>query len=337
MRMLLSLWLLVFTSISCSAGKPRVWIISDMSDSRLPGDNHRGTINDPDDISAMAGYLLMANEFDTRGIVVTSTNRPDHATTPNQADWANGFFGKAYREEVAKLNKHLGGYPRSIEFIESSIKKTAERFQPNTGYEKLDKLPSVAALLKEAKSSDETLNVLCWGSLTEPAILVKHCLNTGQEDVLRKIRFIAHWTGSNFHMGTEANPETVPNCAEDTEACAFLKKTAQAGTIRYFECGAIGQHGIVNGGPKGDDYFNQFKLSQLGKIFAEGKYVRGKVDHSDSATYWVLLGNHGVGLEDIASDGSNKPGTEEANEKTFYNASKQIHDELLRRAKLAAD
>ena len=40
------------------------------------------------------------------------------------------------------------------------------------------------------------VDVLCWGSLTEPAILVNHCLATKQEAILKKLRFIAHWTNS---------------------------------------------------------------------------------------------------------------------------------------------
>ena len=54
-------------------GKPVVWIYTDMSDKTIPGPNKEGTVNDPDDISAMAGYLLLADCFDTRGIVVAST------------------------------------------------------------------------------------------------------------------------------------------------------------------------------------------------------------------------------------------------------------------------
>ncbi len=33
-----------------------------MSDSTLEGSEQRGHVNDPDDVSAMAGYLLLANE-----------------------------------------------------------------------------------------------------------------------------------------------------------------------------------------------------------------------------------------------------------------------------------
>ena len=80
--------------------KPNVWIYSDMSDRTLPGPNKEHTINDPDDISAMAGYLLMMNEFNTKGIVITSTHRKEHKDTPNQAEWANKYFGDAYRSEI---------------------------------------------------------------------------------------------------------------------------------------------------------------------------------------------------------------------------------------------
>ncbi|MCU0748311.1 MAG: DUF1593 domain-containing protein [Akkermansiaceae bacterium] len=76
--------------------KPLVWIYTDMSDSTIKGGNKEGTLNDPDDISAMAAYLLMANEFQTLGIVVASTHRPEHAKTPDQAEWATRYFGGAY-------------------------------------------------------------------------------------------------------------------------------------------------------------------------------------------------------------------------------------------------
>lgn len=94
--------------------KPKVWIYSDMTDKTLPGQNHMGTINDPDDISAMAAYLLMANMFDTKGIVIGSTHREQHKDTPDQAEWANLFFGAAYKKDLVKLNKHIGGYPEEM-------------------------------------------------------------------------------------------------------------------------------------------------------------------------------------------------------------------------------
>ena len=182
----------------------------------------------------------------------------------------------------------------------------------------------------------EHINVLCWGSLTEPAILVSHCLTTNQAKALERLRFIVHWTNFPLHQGTEEYPEHVANCREDATACAFLKQKAKTGVIRYHDCGAIGQHGIVGGGPKGDEYFEQFRTSRLGTIFIEGKYVRGHVDHSDAVTYWALLGQWGVGLECIAPNGTNSAAIERKNENAFREASTAIHNELLRRSRLAS-
>jgi hypothetical protein len=328
--------LLVAAGFVAQAAKPVVWIYTDMSDKTIPGQNHMGTVNDPDDISAMAGYLLMGNEFDTRGIVVASTHRKEHKTTGDQALWASNYFGAAYRQAVPHLNRIIGGFPADVSFIQSCIKESSERFAPGKDYAKLEDYPTVKALFDLASRETNVINVLCWGSLTEPAILVKHCLTTGRKDILRKLRFIAHWTDSPLHQGSPEHPENVANCREDASACAYLKERALAGDIVYYECGAIGQHGIVSGSPKGAEYFNQFKVSPLGKIFAEGKFVQNSVDHSDSATYWTLLGNWGVSLKDLASNGTNSAEVERANEKKFQANSKRIHDELLRRARAAA-
>lgn len=317
------------------AQKPKVWIYTDMTDKELAGPNKEGTINDPDDISAMAGYLLMANEFETLGIVVASTHRKEHAQTPDQADWANEFFGKAYSKDVIGLNKNLGDYPEQIRFMQSCIKETAERFDPEQDYKNLKNHSTVTALLETAEKQKDTINVLIWGSTTEPAILVKHCLSSNRTDILSKLRFIAHWTDSPLHQGSPDHPENVANCREDGKACAYLKEMALNGHIKYYECGAIGQHGIVSGGPKGKAYYDQFKSSALGKIFAEGKFVYGGVDHSDAATYWVLLQKWGVTLSDLAPDGTNTIEVEQKNQKRFKENSRTIHSELLTRSKAA--
>jgi Protein of unknown function (DUF1593) len=326
---------LLFINASVVAQKPKVWIYTDMSDNTIPGKNHMKTVNDPDDISAMAGYLLMANMFDTKGIVVTSTHRLEHKNSGNQADWANDFFGKAYKKDVLNLNKNIGGYPKNIEFIQSCIKESAEKYNSNTAYKSLENYKTVALLKDEVEKSNEIINVFCWGSLTEPAILVNYCIENKRFDLLKKLRFIAHWTNSSLHQGTPEDPAKVANCNEDRAACEFLKEQALNGVITYYECGAIGQHGIVSGSPKGVDYYNQFKKSNLGKIFAEGKFVQDAVDHSDAATYWVLLGNYGVSLKEIVSNGTNSPEVEKKNEERFSQFSKKIHDELLRRSKAA--
>ena len=328
--------LLLFLAWNVTAQKPAVWIYTDMSDKSIPGPNHMGTINDPDDISAMAGFLLMANMFEIRGIVVASTHRAQHRETPDQAVWADSFLGEAYRKDVVNLNKNIGGYPPDIHFLQSCIKETAERYDPGRDYASLKDYSTVKALFDALEKEDDRIYVLCWGSLTEPAILVNHCLTHGRMDILSKMSIIAHWTNSWFRQGTMENPEHVANCREDADACAYLKLMALNGHIRYYECSAIGEHGIVGGSPRGDEYFDRFKASNLGRIFAEGKYVRGHVDHSDAATYWVLSGNWGVSLLDIKSNGTNPPEVEQANEEKFRFWSQRIHDELLRRSDAAA-
>lgn len=322
--------------LTVQAQKPKVWIYTDMSDKSISGPNHMGTINDPDDISAMAGYLLMANQFDTKGIVITSTHREVHKRTPDQAVWADQFLGAAYRDDVTYLNQNIGGYPTDVHFMQSCIKESIERYNPEKTYQSLVNYSTIEALFDLAEKEQELIYVLCWGSLTEPAILVNHCLANKRTDILDKLRFIAHWTNSPWHQGSMEHPEDVANCREDAQACAYLKMMALKGRIQYYECGAIGQHGIVSGGPKGEAYFHQFKSSRLGKIFAEGKFVHNGVDHSDAATYWSLLGNWGVSLTDISSNGTNDPAIEKRNEKQFKFHSKWIHEELLRRSRAAS-
>ncbi|WP_197231657.1 nucleoside hydrolase-like domain-containing protein [Novipirellula artificiosorum] len=314
--------------------KPKVWIISDMSDKRLGGDEKEGSVNDPDDISAMAGYLLMANEFETLGIVVASTHRNEHRESPDQAVWASNYFGNAYEAEVLALNKEIGGFPKAISFKQSCIKESAERFNSERTYASLDRYDTVADLLATAETiaDDDVLNVLCWGSLTEPAILVHHCLATSKQDILKRVRFIAHWTNSPLHQGSKEHPENVANCREDSAACSYLKRVAADDKIRFYECGAIGQHGIVSGAPKGREYYDQFRTSRLGTIFVDGKFAYDGVDHSDSATYWTLLGTYGVSLDDIRPDGVNTAEIEKENEQKFRNHSRRIHNELLRRS-----
>jgi len=322
-------------AVNAQSQKPKVWIYTDMSDKTIPGPNKEHTVNDPDDISAMAAYLLMSNEFNTLEIVVASTHRKEHKTTPNQGEWADLLFGNAYQKDLKKLNKKLGGFQKKISFTQSCIKESAEHFNDNESYTDLSKYATVNSLIEIASKQMDTINVLCWGSLTEPAILVKHCMETGKTDILKKLRFIAHWTNSSLHQGTPEHPWKVANCNEDINACNYLKEQAFDNKIVYYELGAIGQHGIVSGSQFGDEYYNKFKVSALGKIFAEGKYVQNGVDDSDAATYWTLLGKWGVNFNNLKSNGINSPEIEKANEKIFFENAKSIREELLRRIKIA--
>ncbi|MFC2099162.1 family 43 glycosylhydrolase, partial [Bacteroidota bacterium] len=253
----------------------------------------------------------------------------------DQGKWAEDTYGKAYAADLENLNKYIGGYQKEIRFMESSVKGMGKNFSPEKSYS-LNDYPSIMALFKELDKSREVVNVLCYGPLTEQAILVSYCLGNNRTDILHKIRFIGHWTSSNFHVGTVKNPEHTHNCFGDPIACDYIKKRALNGAIEYYECGGIGQYGIVEGGPKGKEYFDLFKTSHLGKIFAEGKFNKNRVDDSDCATYWALLGNYGVSLNDIASNGLNFPEVEKRNERAFARHSKDMRDELLRRSRAAS-
>ena len=162
-------------------------------------------------------------------------------------------------------------------------------------------------------------------------------VSSGRQDILAKIRFISHWTNSSFHVGSIERPDSVHNCFNDANACAYIKLMALNGHIKFYECGAIGQYGVVEGAPKGHGYYNLFKGSALGKIFSEGKFVKhlNAVDDSDCASYWVLLGDWGVSLIDIAGNGTNRPEVEKENEKAFFMNAPLMRNELLRRAKAA--
>jgi len=315
---------LVFT-LPVLAQKPVVWLISD-------GGNN---INDPDDISAVASYLLMSNMFDTRAIVMASTVLAHNRNTPDQGKWAKEFYGKAYASDLVNLNKYIGGYQTTLRFLESSVKGQGDNFDKSHSYN-LQSYPSILALFEELDKSTTVINVLCFGPLTEQAILVSYCLEQRRNDILEKIRFISHWTSSNFHVGTIEHPENVHNCFGDAPACDYIKDIALNGHIKFYECGGIGQFGIVEPGPKGADYYDQFKTSKLGKIFAEGKFTKNRVDDSDSATYWALLGNYGVSLNNIADNGLNFPEVEKRNEAAFALRSAAMRDELLRRSNAAS-
>ncbi|GJM62443.1 family 43 glycosylhydrolase [Persicobacter diffluens] len=314
----------LFAGISW-AQKPAVWIISD------GGDN----INDPDDISAIAGYLLMSNHFDTKGIVLASSVYSKHQETADQAAWARKTFGAAYQADLANLNATIGGYQAEIPFYESAIKGMGKNFQWQESYD-LKMFASIWALFKTVEKSKEIVNVLCFGPLTEQAILVSYCLKQNRQDILRKLRFISHWTSSNYHVGNMSHPEKTHNCLGDPIACDYIKKMALDGHVEFYECGGIGQAGIVEGSTKHKTFYDQFEESHLGEIYRHGKFIGGHVDDSDDATYWVLLGNYGVGLSDLANNGLNLAKVENRNEQAFAKNADFMREELLRRSDAAA-
>jgi len=316
--------------------KPKVWIISDGSDKSIKNEEGK-TIGDPDDISALANYLLMSNMFDTRAIVVGSVFNISMDRVGSQKKWADEYLLKAYLEDLPNLNKNIGGYQDSILFLESFLRESPVKYKPRKIYLDLSDYSTVQALFDEIDRSDDLINVLCWGTLTEPAILTNHCLAMGRQDILQKVRFISHWTHSYFRVGSMEHPEAVHNAFNDANAAAYIKQVALDGHIKFYECSASGQYGIVEGSPRGREFYDQFSGSAIGRVYLEGKYAEWMetVDDSDSATHWALLGDWGLSLGDINSNGTNFPEIEQANEKAFHEWAPRIRNELLRRAKAA--
>jgi hypothetical protein len=118
------------------------------------------------------------------------------------------------------LKQRSNTFPDKIPFVQSFIKESAERFIEDNLFDSLAKYSTVKSLFDAASQvgDDEIINVLCWGSLTEPAILVAHYLATNNESLLKKMRFIAHWIDSSLHQGNPEHPERVANCQEDAAA-----------------------------------------------------------------------------------------------------------------------
>lgn len=320
--------------------KPAVWIISDGCDKSLRHEDAPDKyITDPDDISAIASYLLMSNNFDTKGIVIGSNNAISTlSNVPDQAQWAQEYFGAAYKSDLEALNREIAGYQDDIPFYNSVLVKDGSTFNPSCSYDSLADYPSIAALFEVVEMSDDVVNIFCWGRMTEQAIFVKHCKSQCRYDLLRRVRFISHWTASYLRVGTEAHPERVHNCFNDAAACAYLKNEALNGTISFYECGSIGQTGIVEGGYQGREFYDQFLSSELGRIYVEGKYVENKgwVDNSDAATFWALLGNWGVSLDDLQSNGKLTAESELKNQQSLFESAKSMQEELLRRSRVAA-
>lgn len=70
--------------------KPRTFILTDI-------------LNEPDDQMSVVRYLTYSNEFDTKGVIATTSVSLPNETHPE----AIGLIIKAYGEVVSNLNKHV--------------------------------------------------------------------------------------------------------------------------------------------------------------------------------------------------------------------------------------
>lgn len=312
--------------------KSNVWVYTDMSDPRdqRPGGH---PFNDPDDIVTMAALLLEANRINIETIVVSSTNRQ---YLGDSMDFVNNVLLEAYHHDVPYLNEALGGFPETINFVRSSNTQVAipKRFDPKKDYSQLDGHETVASLIEYAQTNE--VYVLCWGPLTEPAIAVKHCMDTDNWQALKNMTFIAHWTMSFIAQGTPETPYKVANCNDDSRACRFIHDQAKLHPeIKYIELGSVGQKGIVDGSG-GFRRLDEFNHSRLGQIYLHAKRYGDKPDMSDGSTFWLLSEAFGVTLEDYPHDGTLTQEIEEANRDAFKANGHRIVGDLLERSNIAA-
>ncbi len=268
-----------------------------------PRDQREGghPFNDPDDIVTMAALLLEADRFHIETIVVSSTNRK---YLGDSMDFVNRVLLDAYHHDQPYLDKAFGGFPETINFVRSSATHVAlpVRFDPSRDYTDLSAYETVASLIEYAEANE--VYVLCLGPLTEPAIAVKHCLDTNNWKALGNMTFVAHWTMSFIAQGTLEAPYEVANCRDDARACSFIHEQARLDQdIKFIELGSVGQKGIVDGSA-GFDRLDEFNNSRLGQIYLHAKRYGDKPDMSDGSTFWLLTEAFGVSLDDYPHNGT---------------------------------
>lgn len=311
-----------------SNSKPIVWIFSGVQPAESAVDSSQSsTAESRGQAATLSTYLLLANEFDTRGIVVADST----------ATWAREYFGEAYKSGRKNIAQAEEVYPTELHFFESAALSKTEVFSEEQSYESLEERDSIQALIDLAMNepSMKTINVLCWGYLTEPAILIKHCLDTNNRDLLKRFRFIVSETRSPLHHRSQ--PNMVTNCVADREACFFLKRLAREGMISMHECGAIGYHGLVKDKTLEAKALEQLSGSKLGKILIDSRHDDGTLDLSASATYWMLLGEYGITLNHANPDGTLTAENERRNQRLLRENSQRIWELIISRAKAAAE
>lgn len=346
--------------------KPNIWIHTDMTaaysysknSSRAEAETDQDS--DPDDHVALAMYLMQANKFNTVGIVMGVTNRN---TNRNVLTFFNETFRPAYAKDVVCLNKEIGGYPEAEDLpaYESSITAGSNRINfddsPVDKYDNYDDLPGTVKLLvdelkTEKYSYDDPLYVLVWGGMTEVAMAVRHLQRTDNTQALNRLYVVSHWhtsytntqSSNGCYSGSDAEKYGCANCNVNCESCRFVRNEAKKddAAFRWVDVASVGQTGIVNGsngyfsgGIDGSTY-NKFKKSALGELFVKSKFAYGKPDGSDCATFYALLGNYGVKLEDFNDNGQTTASQESTAKQNFKNKTHGLLDELMNISDIAS-
>ncbi len=345
----------ITVSADNTTGKPNVWIQTDLTavikyptitSSTTVSEAETDKDSDSDDHVALAQYLMLANKFNTVGIVLGVTNRDTKIDTK---EFFDKTFRTAYTSDYACLSKNFSGYPTpdSLNVMESSMTAGAGirtfKNTPENKYDNYDNLPAtVKSLVNELKSdkysASNPLYVLVWGGLDETAMAIKHLQFTKNTAALNRLFVVSHWTSSFFAQGTPQNPFEVANCRSGREACDYVhneaKKTNAA--FKFVDLGSVGQGGIVSGygkwfaGGLNGDRAKQFRKSKLGDLMIISKFTQyGHPDGSDCATFYAILGSYGVKLSDYNSNGVLTEEDERAGVKAFAAKAEGMLDELL--------
>lgn len=317
-------------------GKPNIWIHTDMTGAygyEVNGNKAEALTDadsDPDDQVALAMYLMLANKFNTKAIILSSTTRN---LSRNTLDHFQQSHGDAYEAALPCLNAQIGGYPtlEELNVKWSSLTDRAGHLSfdnsPQDKYDNFNTLPqTVKDLINELKKSEYSpqnpLYVLVWGPMTEVSMATKHMIRNNMTTELGRLFVVSHWTSSFLSQtGTPCNafPSdqiqfNPANCNQNCEACAYVHNEAKksGADFRFVDVGAVGQNGIVNGsadfftggnnGVEGPQY-QQFQNSELGDVFVKSKFGFGKPDGSDCATFITVLGEYGVTLNDYNNNG----------------------------------
>ncbi len=347
--------------------KPKIWIHTDLTAAATTYDVTSTTSkavtdqgSDQDDHVALAIYLMLANKFETKRIVLGVTNRD---TRNNPADFFNNVFRPAYEADRAGMNARASGYPTAESFLVSESSLTKDRLtdsfsnSPADKYDNINNLPATVKLLVEELktgpyTASDPLYVCVWGPLSEVAMATKHLIrkaaagDTASSDALKRLYVVSHWT-SSFLLQAPANDAfDVANCNTDGPACDYMHTEAKksGAAFKFVDLGSIGQGGIVNGygkpGSPGNnvDWFagglngtraKQFRNSKLGDLFIKSKFVSGKPDGSDCATFYAILDTYGVKLSDFNSNGELTKPDESDGTNAFKAKAHSMLDELL--------
>lgn len=327
--------ILVFFSAMAQQTKPNIWVYSDLTD---PRDQREGGYpkGDQDDMASLASLLLSANRFYIQSIVLTSG---PFSGTRNPLNIIEELFIPAYKEHIHNLKDDNHNYQEHIHFQWSSVTNSGgkpKRFKEYLDYKSLRDYETVQSLADFAKNNE--VYVLVWGPLTEPAILVKHLINTGQKQALKNVTIISHWGKSYIRsMHKEAlktDPFAVTNSRMDKKASHYVHKQAELGNVKMIQLGCVGESGIVDGAVN-YTRIEEFDNNPLGQIFISAKYIKNSPDQSDAATYWLLASDLGFSLNDYPHNGELSKDIEIKNVTKFHNAAPAIMDNLLLRSNLS--